>query len=139
MSPRLSSRSRRTRRWRRPCPDWRRENAWFPWSDAGGRLLGGLTPLSLARAYAQIAGGQTRASDQTGRAYVEELPTVAAGDRIRDRRGALLRGGGEEFLIVGEGGQYVGTASRRCLLDPPRARLILVDHNELAQAVTGGR
>jgi manganese-dependent inorganic pyrophosphatase len=68
---------------------------------------------------------------------VEELPTVPAGDRIRDRRGALLRGGGEEFLVIGEDGHYLGTASRRCLLEPPRARLILVDHNELSQAVTG--
>lgn len=102
-----------------------------------GRLLGGLTPLALARAYAQVAGGLTRASEQTCRAYVEELPTVPAGDRIRDRRGTMLRGGGEEFLVVGEDGHYLGTASRRCLLEPPRARLILVDHNELSQAVTG--
>ena len=108
-----------------------------PVADGDGKLLGGLTPLALARAYAQIAGGQTRASDQTCRAYIEELPTIPAGDRIRDRRGALLRGGGEEFLIVGDEGRYLGTASRRCLLEPPRARLILVDHNELAQAVPG--
>ena len=108
-----------------------------PVVDGEGRLLGGLTPLALARAYAQVAGGLTRASEQTCRAYVEELPTVPAGDRIRDRRGAMLRGGGEEFLVVGEDGHYQGTASRQCLLEPPRARLILVDHNELSQAVTG--
>ena len=108
-----------------------------PVVDGEGRLLGGLTPLALARAYAQVAGGLARASEQTCRAYVEELPTVPAGDRIRDRRGTMLRGGGEEFLVVGENGRYLGTASRRCLLEPPRARLILVDHNELSQAVTG--
>ena len=108
-----------------------------PVVDGGGKLLGGLTPLALARAYAQVAGGQARASEQTCRAYVEDLPTVPAGDRIRDRRGTMLRGGGEEFLVVGEDGHYQGTASRQCLLEPPRARLILVDHNELSQAVTG--
>lgn len=108
-----------------------------PVADGDGKLLGGLTPLALARAYAQVAGGLARASDQKCRAYVEEMPTVPAGDRIRDRRGALLRGGGEEFLVVGDDGHYVGTASRRDLLEPPRARLILVDHNELAQAVPG--
>jgi len=108
-----------------------------PVVDGDGRLLGGLTPLALARAYAQVAGGLARASEQTCRAYVEELPTVPSGDRIRDRRGTLLRGGGEEFLVIGEDGRYLGTASRRCLLEPPRARLILVDHNELSQAVTG--
>ena len=108
-----------------------------PVVEDGGRLLGGLTPLALARAYAQVASGERGAASQTCRAYIEELPTLPATDRIRDRRGALLRGGGEEFLVVDEAGHYFGTTSRRCLLEPPRARLILVDHNELAQAVTG--
>ena len=108
-----------------------------PVVDGVGHLLGGLTPLALARAYAQVAGGQTRTSAQTCRTYVEELPMMPASDRIRDRRGALLRGGGEEFLVVNEDGHYLGTASRQCLLEPPRARLILVDHNELSQAVPG--
>jgi|GEM_PF-2074241 len=82
-----------------------------PVVDGEGRLLGGLTPLALARAYTQVAGGLARASEQTCRAYVEDLPTVPAGDRIRDRRGTMLRGGGEEFLVVGENGRYLGTAN----------------------------
>ncbi len=108
-----------------------------PVAEDGGKLLGGLTPLSLARAYAQIASGEIRASDQNCRTFVEDLPKLPGSDRIRDRRGALLRGGGEEFLVVTEDGKYLGTTSRQCLLEPPRAKLILVDHNELAQAVTG--
>ena len=108
-----------------------------PVAEDSGKLLGGLTPLSLARAYAQIASGEIRASDQNCRTFVEDLPKLPASDRIRDRRGALLRGGGEEFLVVTEEGKYLGTTSRQCLLEPPRAKLILVDHNELAQAVTG--
>jgi manganese-dependent inorganic pyrophosphatase len=108
-----------------------------PVVDSENRLLGGLTPLALARAYAQVANGQKRASEQTCRAYVEELPVLASSDRVRDRRGALLRGGGEEFLVIDDDGRYFGVTSRQCLLDPPRARLILVDHNELSQAVPG--
>lgn len=108
-----------------------------PVVDGEGHLLGGLTPLALARAYAQVASGERQASGQTCRAYIEELPTLAASDRVRDRRGAVLRGGGEEFLIVEDNGHYLGTATRQCLLEPPRARLILVDHNELSQAVPG--
>ena len=108
-----------------------------PVADESGKLLGGLTPLSLARAYAQIASGEVRASDQNCRTFVEDLPKLPASDRIRDRRGALLRGGGEEFLVVTDEGRYLGTTNRQCLLEPPRAKLILVDHNELAQAVTG--
>ncbi len=108
-----------------------------PVAEDGGKLLGGLTPLSLARAYAQIASGEIRASDQNCRTFVEDLPKLPGSDRIRDRRGALLRGGGEEFLVVNDEGKYLGTTSRQCLLEPPKAKLILVDHNELAQAVTG--
>ena len=108
-----------------------------PVVDDAGHLMGGLTPLALARAYAQVASGERQTSAQTCRAFIEELPTLPASDRVRDRRGALLRGGGEEFLIVEDGGRYLGTATRQCLLEPPRARLILVDHNEIGQAVPG--
>ncbi len=108
-----------------------------PVAEDGGKLLGGLTPLALARAYAQIASGDIRAADQNCRTFVEDLPKLPASDRIRDRRNALLRGGGEEFLVVTDEGKYFGTTNRQSLLEPPRAKLILVDHNELAQAVTG--
>ena len=108
-----------------------------PVAEDNGKLLGGLTPLSLARAYAQIASGEIRASDQNCRTFVEDLPLLPGSDRIRDRRGALLRGGGEEFLVVTDEGRYLGTTNRQCLLEPPRAKLILVDHNEIAQAVPG--
>lgn len=108
-----------------------------PVVDGSGHLLGGLTPMALARAYAEVAGGTLRASAQTCRSFVEELPILSASDRVRDRRAALLRGGGEEFLVVGDDGCYLGTTSRKCLLEPPKAKLILVDHNELSQAVSG--
>ena len=108
-----------------------------PVADGKGHLLGGLTPMSLARAYAEVASGKLRASAQTCRPFIEELPILTASDRIQDRRAALLRGGGEEFLVVGDDGRYLGTTSRKLLLEPPRARLILVDHNELSQAVSG--
>ena len=108
-----------------------------PVAEENGKLLGGLTPLALARAYAQIASGDIRAADQNCRTFVEDLPKLPGSDRIRDRRGALLRGGGEEFLVVSDEGRYLGTTNRQSLLEPPRAKLILVDHNELAQAVPG--
>ena len=108
-----------------------------PVVDGSGHLLGGLTPMALARAYNEVAGGKLKASAQTCRSFVEELPILAASERVRDRRAALLRGGGEEFLVVADDGRYLGTTSRKFLLEPPRARLILVDHNELSQAVSG--
>ncbi len=102
-----------------------------------GTLAGGLSPMALARAYAQVAAGRIVAATQTCGAYVESLPTLQAGDRISDHRRTLFRSDGDDFLVVTEAGRYLGITTRRRLLDPPRARLILVDHNELAQAVPG--
>ena len=63
-----------------------------PVAEDGGKLLGGLTPLALARAYAQIASGEIRASDQNCRTFVEDLPKLPGSDRIRDRRGRAAAG-----------------------------------------------
>ncbi len=54
-----------------------------PVVDGAGHLLGGLTPLALARAYAQVASGERHTSAQTCQAFVEELPTLPASDRVR--------------------------------------------------------
>jgi manganese-dependent inorganic pyrophosphatase len=40
-------------------------------------------------------------------------------------------------VVREESGQLVGVFSKSDLLDPPRQRLVLVDHNELSQAVPG--
>ncbi len=41
------------------------------------------------------------------------------------------------FPVVGEAGELVGVFSKDDLASPEQVRLVLVDHNELAQAVTG--
>lgn len=51
--------------------------------------------------------------------------------RIQDAPGQTL------FPVLDESGALVGVLSRTDLLRPQRTRLILVDHNELAQAVDG--
>lgn len=102
-----------------------------------GKLAGGLSPMALARAYAQVAAGRIAAATQTCGAFVESLPTLQAGDRISDHRRMLFRSDGDDFLVVTDSAQYFGITTRRRLLDPPHARLILVDHNEIAQAVPG--
>jgi len=65
------------------------------------------------------------------------VPTFRERDRLSDHRNGLLRQDDTSFLVVSEEGKYVGIATQRRLLQPPRARLILVDHNELSQAVAG--
>lgn len=55
--------------------------------------------------------------------------------RIRDVINRLLREEGDEFWVVDDGGRYLGVCRQRDLLNPPRFKIVLVDHNEPQQAV----
>lgn len=98
-----------------------------------------VTPMMLARALADATarGNTADVLVQTAASAVETVPVYRAEEKIRDYRRGLLRSEREEFLIVDATGRYVGLATRVRILEPPRARLILVDHNELSQAVSG--
>lgn len=110
-----------------------------PVVDADGRTNGVVTPLAVARAYARsLSVGDGSVADQPCCGDVtESVPTFVVSDRISDHRNALLRSEENHFLVLDENKRYAGMASQRSLLAPPRARLILVDHNELSQAVAG--
>ena len=58
-----------------------------------------------------------------------------AGSRIRDSLPRILREERDEFLVVNEAGGYVGVCRQREALNPPRMKVILVDHNEPDQAL----
>ncbi len=58
-------------------------------------------------------------------AFIDEIKNVMAKRRFRD------------FPILDHKGHYQGLISRRNLMDMSRKRLILVDHNEIEQAVDG--
>jgi manganese-dependent inorganic pyrophosphatase len=102
-----------------------------------GTLLGGLGSLALARAYSNLAEHHEDVGPAVCENLVENLPTYQAADHLVDHRNALLRTEGDDFLIVNSAGKYFGTVTRRQVLSPPRARLVLVDHNEISQAVSG--
>lgn len=57
--------------------------------------------------------------------YLEEIKEVMTKKRYRD------------FPVLDKKGRFVGFISRRRLLKPKRKQVILVDHNEKAQAVDG--
>lgn len=59
----------------------------------------------------------------------------SATSRIRDSLNRILRDEGDDFLVIDEQGQYLGVCRQRDLLNPPRLKLILVDHNEPRQAL----
>jgi manganese-dependent inorganic pyrophosphatase len=63
------------------------------------------------------------------------VPAFQANSRIRDAINRILRQEGDDFWVVDEEGIYVGICRQRDVLNPPRIRLVLVDHNEPGQAL----
>lgn len=103
-----------------------------PITQSGGRPCGLVSPLAIARA---LATGSV--ANLTCGGLAESVPQVRQRDRLSDHKVTLLRAEASRFLILDDLGRYVGLAAQQALLHPPRARLILVDHNELGQAVSG--
>ncbi|MCX6368374.1 MAG: DHH family phosphoesterase [Armatimonadetes bacterium] len=103
-----------------------------PITQPGGKPCGLVSPLALARA---LAAGNLE--NRTCGSLAEVVPLVRQRDRLSDHKGTLLRAEASRFIVQDDLGRYLGLAAQQQLLHPPRARLILVDHNELGQAVPG--
>lgn len=63
------------------------------------------------------------------------VPRFPVAARIRDALPRIFREERNHFLVVDENGLYAGVCRQRDLLNPPRLRVILVDHNEAEQAL----
>ena len=63
------------------------------------------------------------------------VPRFQASSRIRDALVRVLREERNNFLVVDKEGRYQGVCRQRDLMNPPRLRLVLVDHNEAEQSV----
>jgi manganese-dependent inorganic pyrophosphatase len=63
------------------------------------------------------------------------VPRFVMSNRIRDSLNRVLREEGDDFWVVDEMGLYVGICRQRDCLNPPRLRVILVDHNEPRQSI----
>lgn len=72
-----------------------------------------------------------------GQACDPNVPRFNANDRISDYRDRIFNAQYDDFWVVDGDGRYVGTCRRADMLQPPRMRLVLVDHNEASQAVNG--
>lgn len=109
-----------------------------------GKPHGIITGLSLFDLLARHVGAHPR-RQETRIADILDLPCheasdthaprFQAGTRIRDVLNRILREEHNDFLIVDEKGVYLGVTRQRDVLNPPRLRLILVDHNEPGQAL----
>ncbi|SDF55108.1 manganese-dependent inorganic pyrophosphatase [Thermoanaerobacter thermohydrosulfuricus] len=67
----------------------------------------------------------------------EDLVTFRVSDYIDDVKEVMLKYRYRNFPVVDEEGKVVGLLARRHILDYERKNVIMVDHNELSQAVEG--
>lgn len=76
--------------------------------------------------------------DQSAEVAVDSASLILAGEEfIREVMNQVLRSDHDEFIVIDDDGRYMGLCRKSYLLSPPRRKIVMVDHNELAQAVPG--
>jgi len=147
-SPRFESVMRRLDTLR---PDSQLGHAWALASRTGGiaplvnedgKPYGVINGLSLFKYFSETLG------PRPGNATVKEMmnapckdaadtavPKYSAHTHIRDVLNKLLRDEHNDYWVVDENGVYVGIANQREVMNPPRLKIILVDHNEPRQSI----
>ena len=66
-----------------------------------------------------------------------DVITVPGKAPVAEARAVAERSAQPVFPVVGDDGRLVGLAFKSDLISPPKPKLVLVDHNELGQAVNG--
>ena len=107
-----------------------------------GKPYGLINGLSLFKYFIETLGpqpGETTVRElmsmECREAADTSVPRYNAGAHIRDALSRLLRDDYNDYWVVDERGLYLGIASQREVLNPPRLKIILVDHNEPRQAI----
>jgi manganese-dependent inorganic pyrophosphatase len=150
VSPRFESVARRMDT---TSPDKPLRDAWDIASRTGGvaaivnedgKPYGLITGLTLFSFLAELVGPHPKRQEMRI-AELLEMPCLEAADtgvpqfksnsRIRDGINRILREERNHFFVVDDDGLYVGVSRQRDILNPPRVRVVLVDHNEREQAV----
>ena len=132
-------------------PDSQLGNAWTLASRTGGiapivgedgKPYGLVNGFSLFRYFTETLG--PRPGDTTVREMMSapckdaadcDVTKYPANAHIRDFLNRILRDDDDEYWVIDENGLYLGIARQRNLLNPPRLKIILVDHNEPRQAI----
>ncbi|HMP72880.1 MAG TPA: putative manganese-dependent inorganic diphosphatase [Kiritimatiellia bacterium] len=78
-----------------------------------------------------------RGAKRIDAAVDQEVKTFPANAQIRQIRKVIQKESQTLFPVLDAEGRMIGVFSRSDLVDPEPVRLILVDHNELGQAVSG--
>jgi manganese-dependent inorganic pyrophosphatase len=109
-----------------------------------GTPYGLITGKSLFNFLSRHMGPHPRYKDMTMAELLEipckeaaetDIARYSATTRIRDVIRRLLRDEVDEFWVLDDNKRYLGICRQRDLLDPPRLKIILVDHNESQQAL----
>jgi manganese-dependent inorganic pyrophosphatase len=115
-----------------------------PVVDEDGMPFGLVTGTSLFRLVNQLIGPNPKQKEvrlaeilevACRAACISDRPKFQNNSRIRDSLNRILREEGDDFFVVDEKGLYVGVCRQRDVLNPPRLKVILVDHNEPRQAI----
>ena len=78
-----------------------------------------------------------RSSQFIDPAVDRQVVTLPAKMRVSEARTIVERSKQPVFPVVGDNGLLAGISFKSDVINPPRPRLVLVDHNELTQAVAG--
>ena len=78
-----------------------------------------------------------RTASTIERVIERDVPTVGADVRIADVRKRFSTGNTHSIPVVSDDGALIGIITKTDLLKPVSTRLVLVDHNEITQAVPG--
>ena len=113
-----------------------------PVVDEEGKPYGIIHGYSLFKYFSETLGprpGDTTVremmSAQSRDAADTSVPKFPANGHIRDSLNRILRDETDDYWVVDENGLYLGIARQRDILNPPRLKIILVDHNEPRQSI----
>jgi len=107
-----------------------------------GTPYGLINGLSLFKYFSETLG--PRPGDTTVREMMSaqckdaantDVPKFTANAHIRDSLNKILRSEFDDYWVVDENGLYLGIARQKNILNPPRLKIILVDHNEPRQSI----
>lgn len=109
-----------------------------------GKPFGMINGLSLFNFFQQVIGPRLNMSDQrvadimntpSREAADVDVPRFLLNAHIRDSLNRILREEHNDFFVVDDNGHYQGVCHQRGVLNPPRLKIVLVDHNEPRQAI----
>ncbi len=78
-----------------------------------------------------------RTASTIERVIERDIATLSADTRIADIRKKFSSAAAHAFPVIAEDGALLGILTKTDILKPVQTRLVLVDHNELTQAVPG--